>query len=135
MCVPLCSVQRHTTEHRGARVPVVGAAVGDPDSWVGILAGCVASSNLLNSFEPQFLHLHYRDRKRTHPPRWEMSEVLAQLLAEDKLHENRDRFPGYGGPTLSRLQGNAETPDTVRSLGTLALGYVQLLSGRWTNWK
>lgn len=71
--------------------PRVGT--GEPGSWMGILTGCVASSNLLNSFDPQFLHLQHRDQKRSQLPRSKISERMcvkgpAQLLAGDKLSGN-----------------------------------------------
>lgn len=60
---------------------------------MGILAGCVASSNFLNSFDPQFLHMQYRDQKRMQLPTLKISERVcvkgpAQLLAGDKLSGN-----------------------------------------------
>lgn len=69
----------------------VGA--GEPDSWMGIQPGCVISSNLLHSFDPQFLNLKYRDYKHTHLPRVKIREMMhvkgsAHLLAEGKLNGN-----------------------------------------------
>lgn len=67
----------------------VGA--GEPDSWLGIQPGCDLEQ--LNSFDPQFLHLKYRDYKHTHLPRLKISEMMrvkgsAHLLTEGKLNGN-----------------------------------------------